>query len=242
MPKTAIKLSEISKEYRVAHIKNGKFWALKDINLEINRGDKIGLIGSNGAGKTTLLRVIAKITKPTTGIVKTYGRVVALMDLEAGFHPDLTGEENIYLNGILVGMQKNEIKQKLTQIIKFADIGQFIKEPFYTYSSGMKFRLAFSVAIASKCDIMILDEIFLAGDMEFQLKTLKAIKDLQKKKEITTIVCSHAPSFIWNLADTFWEVKKGKLISKNKLDIQKEINQKHQIWKTQFLPNNSAIN
>lgn len=241
MQNTAIKLSNISKKYQVKHTKRGVFWALRNVSLEINKGDKVGLLGANGAGKTTLLRIIAQITKPTTGTVKTFGRVVALMDLEAGFHPDLTGEENIFLNGVLVGMNKNEIEKRFKQIVKFADIGQFIKAPFYTYSSGMKFRLAFSVAIASKCDIMILDEIFLAGDIDFQLKTLKAIKDLQKKKEVTTVVCSHTTSFIWNLADTFWELKKGKIISKKKRDIQRDISEKHQIWKSEFLPSSLIV-
>ncbi|MBU0576833.1 ABC transporter ATP-binding protein [Patescibacteria group bacterium] len=234
MSKIAIKLSKIGKKYQVAHTRNGSFWALKNVSLEINKGDRVGLIGPNGAGKTTLLRIIAGITQPTTGIVQTFGRVVALMDLEAGFHPDLTGEENVFLNGMLVGMNKKEIKQKFKQIVEFADIGLFIKAPFYTYSSGMKFRLAFAVAIASECDVMILDEIFLAGDFEFQLKTLEAIKNLQKKREITTVVCSHAPAFILNLADIFWEINKGIVASKKKRDLLKEIDQKHRIWTTAF--------
>jgi lipopolysaccharide transport system ATP-binding protein len=242
MSKIAITLNKIGKKYQVKHTKSGNFWALKNISLEINKGDRVGIIGPNGAGKTTLLRIIAEITMPTTGTVQTFGRVVALMDLEAGFHPDLTGEENIYLNGILLGMEKNEIKRKFKQIVKFADIGSFIKAPFFTYSSGMKFRLAFSVAIASECDIMILDEIFLSGDFKFQLKTLEAIKKLQKKQMITTIVCSHVPTFIWNLADTFWEISNGKLVSKRKQDLLKEIDQGHKIWTRAFKVNYQSIN
>jgi lipopolysaccharide transport system ATP-binding protein len=234
MSQIAVKLDKIGKEFHISHVENGSFWALKNVSLKINKGERVGLIGPNGAGKTTLLQIIAGITQPTTGVVTTSGRVVALMDLEAGFHPDLTGEENVYLNGMLVGMNESEIKQKFKQIVEFADIGQFIKAPFYTYSSGMKFRLAFAVAIASECDVMILDEIFLAGDFEFQIKTLKAIKNLQKKREITTIICSHAPAFIWNLADSFWGIDGGIVVQKKKSSLLEDIDQKHDVWTKAF--------
>lgn len=234
MSTTAVELNKVGKKYQVKHTKSGNFWALKNVSLEIKKGDRLGLIGSNGAGKTTLLRIMAGITQPTSGTVKTFGRVVALMDLEAGFHPDLTGEENVFLNSLLVGMSNDEIKQKFKQIVKFADIGQFIRAPFYTYSSGMKFRLAFSVAIASECDILILDEVFLAGDFKFQMKTLDAIKKLQKKQEITTIVCSHSPAFILNLADTFLKVNKGVVNPTNRQHLLKEIDQDHNTWTTAF--------
>jgi len=147
----AIKLTNVSKKYIVRHEKptlvekliNGKkeeFWALKDINLEIKRGEKIGIIGPNGSGKTTLLKLITGISSPTSGTIERNGEIISLIDLEAGFHPDLTGIQNIYLNGMIIGMNKTEINSKLKKIIDYADIGRFIDVPLFTYSEGMKFR------------------------------------------------------------------------------------------------------
>lgn len=234
MSDTIIQLKDVGKKYQVDQPERHNFWALKEVNIEIKKGSRVGFIGPNGAGKTTLLQIIAGITQPTSGIVSTQGRVVALMDLEAGFHPDLTGEENVFLNGMLTGMSKQEIKEKLQQIIDFAGVGEFIQAPLYTYSSGMKFRLAFAVAIASECEVMILDEIFLAGDFDFQVKTLEAIKKMQQKRGITTIVCSHAPAFIWNLADTIWSINKGQVMAKTKKELIKEISEKHEVWTEAF--------
>lgn len=189
-----------------------EFWALKDINLNVYKGEKIGIVGKNGAGKTTLLRIITGITSPTTGDLSVHGHVVALIDLEAGFNPDLTGKENILVNGLLIGMTKDEIYKKFDEIIEYADIGNFIDAPFYTYSNGMKFRLAFAIAIVSECDILIIDEIFMVGDHEFQAKIFDSIKSLQRKnKEITTIMCSHAPVLVWGFAKKFYQLINGKL-------------------------------
>ena len=156
----AVKLTNISKHYiihhekptlveRVINGKNEKFKALDNINLEVKKGEILGIVGPNGSGKTTLLKIIAGITSPTTGKVKTSGRVVSLIDLEAGFHPELTGEQNIYLNGMLLGMSRKSISQKLRKIIEFADIGQFADAQLFTYSQGMKLRLGFSVVAFS---------------------------------------------------------------------------------------------
>ncbi len=234
----AVKLANISKKYTVFHQKpslignmlgrqqSEDFWALKDINLTIRKGDRIGIIGPNGAGKTTLLKIIAGITKPTSGIVKTNGTVVALIDLEAGFHPDLTGEENIVMNGLLVGMSRSEVNAKKQQIIKFADIGNFVNTPFHTYSAGMKFRLAFAVAVASECEVLIMDEVFVAGDIEFQEKSTNRLNRFFKKN-ITTIICSHIPFYVWQNANTFFTLKKGVIrsIRKDKIETlrQKEV-------------------
>src|SRR3990167_10056105 len=155
---TVITLTEVTKSYTIHHEKptlvehlingrNESFNALEDINLEIKKGEKIGIIGPNGSGKTTLLKIIAGITSPTMGIVKTSGMIVSLIDLEAGFHPDLTGEQNIVLNGMLLGMTRAEIAKKHQAIVRFAGIGQFIDAPLYTYSSGMMLRLGFAVAV-----------------------------------------------------------------------------------------------
>ncbi|KKR49361.1 MAG: hypothetical protein UT84_C0031G0006 [Candidatus Curtissbacteria bacterium GW2011_GWA1_40_16] len=181
MNNIAIKLTNISKRYTIHHEKptlserliNGKneeFWALKNFNLTINKGEIIGMIGPNGSGKTTLLKIISGITNPTSGILKTNGKLVSLIDIQAGFHADLTGEQNIYINGMLLGMSKSEIKSKIGKIVKFADIGKFIDAPLFTYSGGMCLRLGFSVAVNSDPDILIFDEGISAGDQDFQLK------------------------------------------------------------------------
>lgn len=198
----AIKLTNISKKYTLHHqkptlveniFKVGKMeeiWALKEINLEIKKGEKVGVIGDNGSGKTTLLKIITGITNPTKGNVQVSGRIAALIDLDAGFHPELTGEENIYLNGMLLGMNKNEIEKKFDKIIDFSGIGKFIDAPFYTYSSGMAFRLGFSIAIHSDPDILLLDEVLAAGDQNFRKKSYQKIQSFFKEGK-TILYISH---------------------------------------------------
>ena len=201
-----IELTGVTKGYTLHHEKptlvehlindrNESFNALEDINLEIKKGEKVGLIGLNGSGKTTLLKIIAGITSPTTGTVRTSGTVVSLIDLEAGFHPDLTGEQNIYLNGMLLGMRRKEISRKINKIIKFADIGQFIDTPLFTYSEGMKLRLGFSVVVHSDPDIILLDENLGVGDEEFRKKSFNKIQEFFRKG-ISIIIVSHYLDFI----------------------------------------------
>lgn len=246
MSSFSVKLTNIGKKYIIGHQKStlirnilGKsepeeFWALKKVNLTIREGEKVGIFGPNGAGKTTLLKIISGISFPTTGRLETNGKIVSLIDLQAGFHPDLTGRENILLNGMLSGMSKGEIRRKEKNIVKFAGIGKFINAPFYTYSSGMKFRLAFSIAAISECKILIIDDIFISSDLDFQRKTLAAIKDIQKRKNITTILCSHFPAFIWEFAEVYYELDKGVLISKSKGEVYKKYKAQDKAWK-QFL-------
>lgn len=218
---------------------NKKFWALKKINLSIKRGDRIGIFGPNGSGKTTLLKIISGITKPTTGTVEKYGKIISLIDLEAGFHPDLSGYENIYLQGLLIGMTKTEIREKLSAITEYSEIGNFIYEPFYTYSSGMKFRLASAIAIASEADILIFDEIFVVGDLSFQDKILNNLKSLQKKKNLTTIISSHNPHALLSFADRYLFIENGELreIKRDKiLKLSLKFNsQFHKIFKTNIV-------
>lgn len=205
-----IVLKNVSKTYIVHHEKptlaedfgkwlkrekNKEFQALNKINLKIFPGEKVGFYGPNGVGKSTLLKLIAGICRPTTGSVETIGRIVSLIDLEAGFHPDLTGEENILLNGLIIGMSKQEILQELSKIIAFADLGDFINAPLYTYSSGMKLRLGFSVAIHAHPDILILDEVIAAGDENFRQKTEKVFDDMFKNDK-TILVVSHWLEFL----------------------------------------------
>lgn len=222
---TAVRLADISKSYELYHAdpsrvrrmfarkKADEFWAIKDINLVIGKGERVGFVGSNGAGKTTLLKVIAGITTPTKGEIITNGKVVSLINLEAGFHPEMTGQENIFLNGLLAGMSKNEITKKFDKIVEFAGIKDFINAAFYTYSSGMKFRLAFSVAVSSECDILLIDEILVSSDINFQTKVISTIKEKQQSDNMTTIVCSHMPGLIWALSDTYYSLEEG-IISK----------------------------
>ena len=206
----AIKMEAIGKKYIIHHEKptlvedirrrlkkqnKEEYWALKNFNLSIMEGEKIGFYGKNGAGKTTLLKIISGIANPTEGKIQTIGKVVSLIDLEAGFHPDLTGQENIFLNGLIVGMSKKEIKKKFKSIVDFADIGNFITAPLYTYSNGMKLRLGFSVAINSNPDILIIDEIISVGDKNFSKKSMSKIKQLFKKKK-TIILVSHDLKFL----------------------------------------------
>lgn len=221
--KIAIRLTNVSKRYTIHHEKptlvehliNGKnetFWALRNINLTIRKGEKVGIIGPNGSGKTTLLKIIAGITSSTSGKLETNGKIVSLIDLEAGFHPDLTGLQNIYLNGMLLGMNKKEISEKLAEIIKFADIGQFIDVPLFTYSEGMKLRLGFSIAVNADPDILILDENMSAGDENFREKSYAQMQKFFKMGK-TIIVVSHWLEYIKKNCKRVFLMQKGSLKS-----------------------------
>jgi len=217
----AIVLSHITKEYVLHHEKptlveklvrnkTERFTALHDINLAIKKGERIGIIGPNGSGKTTLLKIIAGITTPTKGSVYTNGRTVSLIDLEAGFHLDLTGEQNIYIQGMLLGMRKDELKQKVNRIIRFADIGKFIDSPLFTYSEGMKLRLGFSIAVHMDPDILILDESLSTGDINFQKKTSEKLLQFYRMKK-TIVIVSHWLEFIKKNSDKIIILNKGRL-------------------------------
>lgn len=243
MDNVAVKVKGIGKEYVVSHQKptlignilrrrtQEKFSALKKIDLTIRKGEKVGIIGPNGAGKTTLLKIISGIAEPSTGSVITNGKVVSLMNLEAGFHPELTGEENIYINGMLIGMDKSEISKKFDRIVDFADIGNFIDAPFYTYSDGMKFRLAFSLAIVSKCDLLVLDEIFVSGDHDFQKKTFAAIREIQRKDNVTTIVTSHLAVLVWSLSNVFYRLERGVISEMSTKEMLKTVRLQDAQWR-----------
>lgn len=241
----AIELSGISKSYTLGcrnasffmsilpQKENGHFQALKNINFKVKSGDHIGIVGPNGSGKTTLLKIISGIIDQTSGSVITRGKIASLIDLEAGFHPDLTGEENIFLNGVLMGITKAELRAKLKEIIKFADIGRFIYQPLFTYSAGMKFRLAFAVAVVSECEILLLDELFISGDINFQHKSLRKLKAIQNSgKKITTVICSHVPAFMWNFANRFYELKSGVLKPKSAKSMLTDIKRENKVWES----------
>lgn len=241
----AVRLTNVSKRYKVADGSNslfrnwrnstrGDFWALRDVNFLVKRGERVGILGANGAGKTTLLKIISGITKPTTGSISIYGKVVSLIDLEAGFQPDLTGEENIYLNGALIGIPRPKLKRSIAAIQEFSGIRNFLKAPFYTYSDGMKFRLAFSIAVKSEFDILVMDEIFMAGDIEFQRKTVEKIKEIQATKKVTTIICSHSPLYVGEFSTTFHLLDHGKLQSLSSRQLSNQILRANKIWLKSF--------
>ncbi len=215
MKKYHVEVDSVSKVFRVHYGKNQtlkekilyagrtkykEFIALDNVSLKVETGSTVGIIGVNGSGKSTLLKIISKILYPDKGQVKVNGRVASLLELGAGFHPDFTGRENIYLNGSLMGLSKKQIGYKIDEIIEFSELGDFIKEPIRTYSSGMYMRLAFSVATALDPEILLIDEILAVGDAAFQKKCMDRLKQLQKLGK-SIIFVSHNSTDIENFCD-----------------------------------------
>ena len=176
-------------------------WSLKDINFEINQGDAVGIIGKNGAGKSTLLKLLSRVTSPTTGSIKVKGRIASLLEVGTGFHPELSGRENIYLNGAILGMRKAEITRKLDEIIDFSGVERYIDTPVKRYSSGMYVRLAFAVAAHLESEILIVDEVLAVGDAEFQRKCLGKMGDISKGEGRTVLFVSHNMAAVQNLCN-----------------------------------------
>jgi lipopolysaccharide transport system ATP-binding protein len=168
-----------------------EFWALKEINLEINRGEVVGIIGRNGAGKSTLLKILSRITEPSEGRVEITGRVASLLEVGTGFHPELTGRENIYVNGAILGMTRAEVRRKFDEIVAFADVERFLDTPVKRYSSGMHVRLAFSVAAHMEPEILIVDEVLAVGDAEFQKKCMGKLRGVAKTEGRSILFVSH---------------------------------------------------
>jgi len=175
-----------------------EFWALKDLNIDIQQGDRVGVIGRNGAGKSTLLKILSRITEPTTGRFKIRGRVASLLEVGTGFHPELTGRENIFLNGAILGMSKIEIRKKFDEIVAFAEIEKFLDTPVKRYSSGMYVRLAFAVAAHLEPEILIVDEVLAVGDAQFQKKCLGKMNEVSEQGR-TILFVSHNMAMISNL-------------------------------------------
>lgn len=174
-------------------------WALKDINFEVKRGEVLGIIGKNGAGKSTLLKILSQVTSPTTGSIKTRGRIASLLEVGTGFHPEMTGRENIFLNGAILGMTKKEIRLKLDEIIEFSGCERYIDTPVKRYSSGMKVRLAFAVAAFLEPDILVVDEVLAVGDAEFQKKAIGKMQDISRGEGRTVLFVSHDMGAVENL-------------------------------------------
>lgn len=184
-------------------------WSLQDINFEIEQGDAVGIIGRNGAGKSTLLKLLSKVTKPTTGKIHTNGRIASLLEVGTGFHPEMTGRENIYLNGAILGMTRKEIKRKFDEIVDFSGVERYIDTPVKRYSSGMYVRLAFAVAAHLESEILIVDEVLAVGDAEFQKKCLGKMGDVSKGEGRTVLFVSHNMSAIQKLCNTSIFLEKG---------------------------------
>jgi lipopolysaccharide transport system ATP-binding protein len=231
MSDIAVRVEHLSKQYRIgapaqryrtlretlasafdraARRNLSRIWALKDVTFEVRRGQVLGIVGRNGAGKSTLLKVLARVTDPTEGYGEIRGRVGSLLEVGTGFHPELTGRENIYLNGAILGMRRNEIERKFDEIVDFSEVEQFIDTPVKRYSSGMYLRLAFAVAAHLEPEILVVDEVLAVGDAEFQRKCLGKMSDVAQQGR-TVLFVSHNMSAILRLTQETLVIEKGRL-------------------------------
>jgi len=238
MPETVIKVNKVGKRYNldaqdkyhtlrdfisetlkktfskgVKRSKRKNFWALKNISFEVKKGEVLGIIGRNGAGKSTLLKVLARIIPPTDGYAVIKGRVASLLEVGTGFHQELTGRENVFISGAILGMKKKEIVKKFDDIVKFSEIGKFLDVPVKRYSSGMQVRLAFSVAVHLDSDVLLIDEVLAVGDLSFQRKSLKKMHSIAKDEGRTVVFVSHNTSAVDALCDKVALLEKGRLIN-----------------------------
>ena len=186
-------------------------WSLKDMSFDVKQGDAVGIIGRNGAGKSTLLKILSRVTAPTTGSIKVKGRVASLLEVGTGFHPELTGRENIFLNGAILGMRKSEIREKFDEMVDFAGVERYIDTPVKKYSSGMYVRLAFAVAAYLESEILIVDEVLAVGDAEFQKKCLGKMSDISQGQGRTVLFVSHNMDSIRKLCSSCIYLKNGSL-------------------------------
>lgn len=231
----AIKLQGVSKKYTIGKEKDGslrgtlgnifakkstktdEFWALKDVSFEVQKGDVVGIIGRNGAGKSTLLKILSQITRPTDGKIEINGRIASLLEVGTGFHPELTGRENIFLNGTILGMTRKEVASKFDEIVAFSGIEKFIDTPVKHYSSGMYVRLAFAVAAHLEPEILIIDEVLAVGDAEFQKKCLGKMKDVAGEGR-TVLFVSHDLAAVKSLCTRGIVLKEGRTVFNGKIE------------------------
>ncbi|MCT0252767.1 ABC transporter ATP-binding protein [Synechocystis sp. CS-94] len=215
-----------------------EFWALKDVSFEVKRGECVGIIGRNGAGKSTLLKILSRITEPTTGRIELHGRVASLLEVGTGFHPELTGRENIYLNGAILGMSRREIKAKFDEIVDFAEVEKFLDTPVKRYSSGMYVRLAFAVAAHLEPEILVVDEVLAVGDAAFQKKCLGKIGEVSEKEGRTVLFVSHNMTAVDQLTAKCLLLEQGQKINFAKsndtifqyLNLSHDLKQKNNIY------------
>ena len=238
----ALKLESVSKQFRLGQLNSGTLrgdmqswwerksgqqadvsravdyiWALRDIDLEVRQGEILGVIGKNGAGKSTLLKLLSRISAPTRGRICVRGAVGSLLEVGTGFHPELTGRDNIYLNGAILGMRRRDISRKLDEIIAFANIEQFVDTPIKRYSSGMALRLAFAVASHLDADILLIDEVLAVGDMEFQKKCLSKMENVSEQGR-TVVFVSHSMSAVSRLCQTGLLLDSGRAVDRGPVD------------------------
>ena len=243
MGNSIIKVEGIGKKYSLSHLKGKskddmfftslkqkmkslvksgneieEFWALKDVSFEIERGDRVGIIGRNGAGKSTLLKILSRIVAPTTGRIEYEGRMASLLEVGTGFHGDLSGRENIYLNGSILGMDRKEIKKKFDEIVAFSEVEKFLDTPVKRYSSGMYVRLAFAVAAHLDPDILIVDEVLAVGDAAFQKKCLGKMNEISKQGGRTILFVSHSMDAIQKLCNKGILLSKGHLMTSGSIE------------------------
>ncbi len=214
--------SKIRNSQSHTHANIEEFWALKDVSFEVKQGERIGIIGRNGAGKSTLLKILSRITEPTRGSVSIKGRVASLLEVGTGFHPELTGRENIFLNGAILGMTRQEIKRKFDEIVDFAEVEKFLDTPVKRYSSGMYVRLAFAVAAHLEPEILVVDEVLAVGDFEFQKKCLGKMEDVSEKDGRTVLFVSHNMAAISSLCKKIVVLASGKISFEG--DVESSIN------------------
>jgi lipopolysaccharide transport system ATP-binding protein len=186
-----------------------EFWALRNVSFEIQKGDRVGIIGSNGAGKSTLLKILSRVVHPTEGRITMEGKIASLLEVGTGFHPELSGRENIYLNGVILGMSRKEIQKKFDEIVAFSEIDKFLDTPVKRYSSGMFVRLAFSVAVHMEPDILIVDEVLAVGDAQFQKKSAAKMESISKDEGRTILFVSHNMPAMAKLCPTSIYLKDG---------------------------------
>lgn len=227
MSEAAVSVQHVSKKFRLYHERNQSlksaimrkrrsihedFWALKDVSFDVPEGSTFGLIGSNGSGKSTLLKCLAKIYRPDEGMIVSRGKTAALLEVGSGFHPELSGRENIFLNGSILGMSKKTIQSKYDEIVAFSGVEEFIDQPVKNYSSGMYVRLGFSVAIHVDPEILIVDEVLAVGDAEFQAKCTQKFSDFRKEGR-TVILVSHSMTMVKEMCDHVAWLNHGKLMA-----------------------------
>jgi lipopolysaccharide transport system ATP-binding protein len=231
--KSILEVQNISKKYQIKHLAGGylslrermlnifkredeveDFWALQDISFQIQPGDAVGIIGRNGAGKSTLLKILSKITHPTKGKIITRGRIASLLEVGTGFHPELTGRENVFFNGSLLGMKRKEIQEKFDEIVSFSGTEKFLDTPLKHFSSGMQLRLAFSVAAFLDPEILVIDEVLAVGDAEFQKKCLGKMEDVSKSGR-TILFVSHNMAAVENLCKRAIFLDQGKVLQES---------------------------
>ena len=188
-----------------------EFWALRNVTLSVRAGETVGLYGPNGSGKSTILKLIANVTFPTQGRLRVHGRIAPLIEIGAGFHPDLSGRENVFVNGAILGMRIGEIRERLASIIGFSEIGDFVDMPVKKYSSGMYLRLAFSIAVHSDADIFLIDEILAVGDKAFRAKCLERIREFKRRGK-TILIVSHDTQHMEEFADRVIHLERGVLL------------------------------